>query len=178
MSIFALTAEDAARVRNVVATFDPDDAFARRPRPPVRAGFGRAPSFRFAVPAAAQREFFGNSAYAQLFEDSIGRVRGLGGDAIEVDITPLLEAAKLLYGGPWIAERYVATASILESQPEAMLEITRRIIQARVAKGDGCLSRSVPPQGADPQGRRHLVGRRRAAAADRRHALSHRRDRC
>ncbi len=130
VSIFALVAEDAARVRNVVATFDPDDAFARRPRPPVRAGFGRAPSFRFAVPAAAQREFFGNSAYAQLFEDSIGRLRGLGGDAVEVDITPLLEAAKLLYGGPWIAERYVATASILESQPEAMLEITRRIIQA------------------------------------------------
>jgi allophanate hydrolase len=130
VSIFALIAEDAARVRNVVATFDPDDAFARRPRTPPRAGFGRAPSFRFAVPAAAQREFFGNSAYAQLFEDSIGRLRGLGGDAVEVDITPLLEAAKLLYGGPWIAERYVATASILESQPEAMLEITRRIIQA------------------------------------------------
>ncbi|HET9475394.1 MAG TPA: allophanate hydrolase [Steroidobacteraceae bacterium] len=130
VSIFALIAEDAARVRDVVAFFDPGDAFARRPRTSPRAGFGRASSFRFAVPAPSQREFFGNTAYARLFDDSIERLRGVGGAAIEVDIAPLLEAAQLLYGGPWVAERYLATAAVLESQPGAMLEVTRRIIQA------------------------------------------------
>ena len=130
VSIFALIAEDAARVRNVVATFDARDAFARRPRTPARAGFGRAPAFRFAIPAPAQREFFGNSAYERLFEESIERLRGIGGELVEVDIAPLLEAAQLLYGGPWVAERYLATAAVLESNPEAMLEVTRRIIQA------------------------------------------------
>jgi allophanate hydrolase len=129
VSVFALTAEDAARVRNVVSRFDPEDFGSRRPGTAARAGFGASPTFRFAVPAPGQREFFGNSEYARLFEASIERLRSLGGEAVEVDIAPLLEAAKLLYGGPWVAERYDATAAVLESKPEAMLEITRRIIQ-------------------------------------------------
>jgi allophanate hydrolase len=130
VSVFALTAEDAVRVREVVAQFDAADAWARKPRAAVRTGFGRAPNFRFAIPATAQLEFFGNEAYAHLFDESVERLRGLGGEPVVVDITPLLEAARLLYGGPWVAERYLATAAVLESKPEAMLEVTRTIIQA------------------------------------------------
>src|SRR5688572_22978615 len=129
VSIFALTAEDAARVHDVVAKFDAADFGSRRPGTSARPGFGFSPAFRFAVPAPGQREFFGNAEYARLFEASIERLRSLGGEAVEVNITPLLLAAKLLYGGPWVAERYDATASVLEPKPEAMLEVTRRIIQ-------------------------------------------------
>ncbi len=132
VSVFALTAEDLLRVREVVAKFDPADAAARQPGMAPRAGFGRAPSFRFAVPIPAQREFFGNAEYARLFDASIERLRGLGGEAVEVDITPLLAAARLLYEGPWVAERYLATESLI-TNPGAMLEVTRRIIEAGAA---------------------------------------------
>ena len=132
VSLFALTAEDVLRVREVVAKFDPADAAARQPGMAPRAGFGHAPSFRFAVPSPAQREFFGNAEYAQLFDASIDRLRALGGEALEVDITPLLAAARLLYEGPWVAERYLATESLI-TQPGAMLEVTRRIIEAGAA---------------------------------------------
>jgi hypothetical protein len=47
------------------------------------------------------------------------RLRNLGGEALEVDIEPLLEAARLLYEGPWVAERYLATEALLTTRPEA-----------------------------------------------------------
>jgi len=128
MSIFALTAEDAAQVARVAAKFDAADPWSRPAGRPARAGFGRSPTFRFAVPRAAQLEFFGNSAYAGLFDAAVQRLRDLGGESVEVDIDPLLSTARLLYEGPWVAERYLATESLLASQPEAMLEVTRQII--------------------------------------------------
>jgi allophanate hydrolase len=128
MSIFALNPEDAARVARVAAKFDPADAWSRPAGRAMRPGFGRAPTFRFAVSRPAQLEFFGNAAYAKLFEDAVQRLRGLGGEATEVDIEPLLSTARLLYEGPWVAERFLATESLLVSQPDAMLEVTRQII--------------------------------------------------
>ena len=130
MSIFALTAEDAAQVARVAAKYDDADPWSRSASRPVRARFGRAPTFRFAVPRAAQLEFFGNAAYAKLFDASVQRLRDLGGEACEVDIEPLLSTARLLYEGPWVAERYLATESLLTSKPDAMLEVTRQIIAA------------------------------------------------
>jgi allophanate hydrolase len=128
MSIFALTADDASRVAAVVAKFDPDDAWSRAAQVPARRGWGRTASFHFAAPRPEQLEFFGNAAYAELFDAGIERLRELGGEAHEVDIEPLLETARLLYEGPWVAERYLATEALLRSQPDAMLEVTRRII--------------------------------------------------
>jgi allophanate hydrolase len=128
MSIFALTAGDAARVAAVAVKFDAVDAWSRAAQAAARRGWGTSAKFRFAVPRAAQLEFFGNTAYAELFDASAQRLRELGGEASEVDIEPLLETARLLYEGPWVAERYLATESLLTSHPAAMLEVTRQII--------------------------------------------------
>ena len=128
LSIFALTAEDAAKVAQVAVKFDAADAWSRRAGKPARGGWGGGATFRFAIPRPAQLEFFGNDAYATLFAASIECLSGLGGQPVEVDIEPLLETARLLYEGPWVAERYLATESLLTTTPAAMLEVTRRII--------------------------------------------------
>ena len=128
MSIFALTAEDAASISRVAIRFDAADAWSRPFGKPRRAGWGNAPSFRFAIPQPGQLEFFGNAAYATLFAESIERLKSLGGDAVEIDIEPLLETARLLYEGPWVAERYLATESLLTQNPAAMFEVTHKII--------------------------------------------------
>jgi allophanate hydrolase len=128
MSIFALTAEDAAAIARVAVKFDAADAWSRPAGRPKRAGWGSAPSFRFAIPQPGQLEFFGNTAYAALFAESVKRLKALGGEAVAFDIEPLLETARLLYEGPWVAERYVATESLLTTNPGAMFEVTRRII--------------------------------------------------
>jgi allophanate hydrolase len=132
VSIFALTAEDADRVRAVAARFDAADPWSRPlPRAPKR-GWGYGP-FTFGVPRDSQLEFFGNEAYARLFAEAAARLEKLGGTRREVDIAPLLETARLLYEGPWVAERYLATESLLVSNPDAMLPVTRGIIQGGAA---------------------------------------------
>jgi allophanate hydrolase len=40
----------------------------------------------------------------------------------------LLEAAGLLYGGPWVAERLAAAKELWDSQPEAFYPVTRQVL--------------------------------------------------
>jgi allophanate hydrolase len=133
VSIFALTAEDADLVRAVVTRPDVEDAWSRALPRAARAGFSQRANFRVAVPGHAQLEFFGNTEYARLFDAAVQRLRDLGGEIHEVDIAPLLETARLLYEGPWVAERYLATESLLSVDPRAMLAVTRQIIEGGAA---------------------------------------------
>ena len=57
-------------------------------------------------------------------------IERLGGELVEIDFAPFLETARLLYEGPWVAERYVAIRDFIDRQPEALHPITRQIIEA------------------------------------------------
>jgi len=131
VSVFTLTAEDAERVRKAVVRFDAGDPWSRPQPRAARRGWGTG-RFRFGVPRGPL-EFFGNEAYARLFVEAVARLEALGGAPQEVDIAPLLDTARLLYEGPWVAERYLATESLLTSNPDAMLPVTRGIIQGGAA---------------------------------------------
>jgi allophanate hydrolase len=124
VSIFALTTDDAATVLKVAEGFDPADAYSRR--------LGRQPiaGMRFGVPRQDQLQFFGDAAYAALFAAAVQRFESLGAHAIEVDFAPFLEAARLLYDGPWLAERYAAVGPFMETHPTSLHPVTRRIIEA------------------------------------------------
>jgi allophanate hydrolase len=130
VSVFALTAGDAAAVLAVAEGFDPADPYSRRP-PPRREGSPVIPEggFRFGVPRPDQREFFGDAACAALFEAAVARLAGLGGRPVPVDLAPFLEAARLLYEGPWVAERAAALGGFLTARPEALHPVTRGVIE-------------------------------------------------
>jgi allophanate hydrolase len=128
LSIFALTACDAARVHAVTAGYDPEDPYSRPlERAQLKQGEGRV---RFGVPRAGELEFFGDGEYARLFAAVAGLLPGLGGEVVEIDLEPFLAAAKLLYEGPWVAERYCAVGDFLEERPQSMHPVTRQIIEA------------------------------------------------
>jgi allophanate hydrolase len=133
ISIFALSAEDAARVLRVAAGFDEAEPYSRAP--PAAAGtatWARGPSpapFRFGVPRAEQLRYFGNEDYPRLFARAVARLESLGGAAVSIDFSPFLETAELLYAGPWIAERYAAVEATLRAGV-ALLPVTRSIIEA------------------------------------------------
>ncbi len=129
LSIFALTADDARRVASVAAKYDAADPGSRPAVNAPRRGWATASTFRFGVPRASQLEFFGNTDYPALFAQAIAALESLGGTAVEVDVEPLLDTAKLLYEGPWVAERYLATESLLQARPDSMLPVTRQIIE-------------------------------------------------
>jgi allophanate hydrolase len=128
VSIFALTAADAATVLRSAATFDAADPFSRR----APAGDAHAPAgfagLRFGVPRRDQLEFFGNRDAAELFDAAVSRLVALGGMRFEIDFEPFLTAARLLYDGPWVAERYLAIRDFFERRPDALHPATRAII--------------------------------------------------
>ncbi len=53
-----------------------------------------------------------------------------GARLVEVDIAPLLVCGRLLYEGPWIAERALALGAVLRRNPAAIHPIVRAIVQA------------------------------------------------
>jgi len=137
VSIFALTAGDAAAVLDAAEDYDPEDPYARKVgnAPIGGTGIGRAGTgpadvtgLRFGVPRPGQLQFFGDAEYARLFEAAIRRLESSGGTLVEIDFAPFLEAARLLYEGPWVAERYAAIGRFMESHPGALHPVTAQII--------------------------------------------------
>jgi allophanate hydrolase len=122
VSIFALTARDASSVLDVAEGFDPEDPYAR----PL--GNAPIPHRRFGVPRRDQLQFFGDSEYERLFDAAVARLESSGGTRVDIDFTPFLDAARLLYEGPWVAERYAAVGGFMEAHPEALLPVTAQII--------------------------------------------------
>ncbi|MBI2783515.1 MAG: allophanate hydrolase [Gammaproteobacteria bacterium] len=126
VSVFAPTSADAQAVLAVIAGVDVEDPFSRV-FPAAAATTGTR--FRFGIPQPAQREFFADGASLAAFERAIDTLVALGGDPVEVDYAPFREAARLLYEGPWLAERYLAIREFLDHQPEALLPVVRQIIE-------------------------------------------------
>jgi len=84
---------------------------------------------RVGVPDAERLNFFGNADAAKLFSKAVAHWRQLGARIVEIDFAPFLEAARLLYEGPWVAERYAAIGGFFEKNPDALHPVTRKIIE-------------------------------------------------
>jgi allophanate hydrolase len=127
VSIFAQDTADAATVLSVATGLDEEDAYSRQVLP-HGFDFGRAETFRFGVPRAEQLQFFGNQDAAALFAKSCKALEALGGQKVVIDFAPFLAAARLLYEGPWVAERYAAIREFFDTQADAINPVVREII--------------------------------------------------
>ncbi len=126
VSIFALSAQEAATVLESAQGFDAEDAYSRQVNITLNKPF--ANSFTFGVPAPSQLAFFNNTETPALFQQAIKQLEAIGGKAIEIDFAPFLETARLLYEGPWVAERYAAIQTFFEAKPDAIFPVTKQII--------------------------------------------------
>ncbi|RYD31738.1 MAG: allophanate hydrolase [Verrucomicrobiaceae bacterium] len=123
ISVFANSAEDALLVSGVVSVYDSKDAFSRKVEP--AASFPG--SFRFGVPSTL--DFSGDPDTPALYVEAVERLKTLGGVSVQIDLTPFTEAAKLLYEGPWVAERWAAVGDFVEKNPDAIFPVTRKILE-------------------------------------------------
>jgi len=124
VSLFAASVEDAVAVLEAVRGYDAEDPWSRRlPLAPD----ATAATFRFAVPD--RLEFFGDEAARAAFAGAASLLESLGGKAVPVDYTPFLDAAAMLYEGPWVAERLAAIRPFFESHGGEMNEVVRRIVE-------------------------------------------------
>ena len=129
VTFFTATAAEASQLLALTARPDSRDEYSRaNPLWNDASAFGSPrPGFRFGVPA--QPEFLGCSESPALFGQTVARLQALGGEAVPVDFAPFLEAARLLYAGPWVAERYSVAGELIERQPDAVLPVIRAVLE-------------------------------------------------
>ncbi|MFN8121270.1 MAG: allophanate hydrolase [Thermoleophilia bacterium] len=121
VSVFARTTDLAWRALGAMCTAT---------RPALRDAVERARAQaapRVAVPSGAL-EWFGDAEAAALFATALGRLEAAGATLVPVDVTPFLEAATLLYGGPWLAERLAAVGDFITAHPDEVHPVVREAI--------------------------------------------------
>lgn len=123
VTVMTSTAADAALVDDCVAGFDEADPYARE----NAAGEAFGASFRVGVPATLA--WLSDVQSEALFRKAVARIEAMGGTIVDVDIAPLLDAAKLLYQGPWVAERTIAVEALLARDPDAIHPVVRAIVE-------------------------------------------------
>ena len=130
VSIFALHCDDANVVLDIAEGVDKDDGYSRaNPYDNRSHNYGRFDkALRLGVVAREQLKFFDDIAYHSAYDKTIETIQAAGVELIEVDYTPFDEAAKLLYEGPWVSERYVATQPLIDEQPDAFFPVVGDII--------------------------------------------------
>ena len=126
VSILALTSEDLVKVLEVAAIDDDIDPYSRKNTP-----FNTKPYWQDEKPAAFsfgipdQLDFDNNEETQELFHFACEQLKRLGGQAVAIDFEPFLKTARLLYEGPWVAERAWATKGV---NPNDMLPVIRKIL--------------------------------------------------
>jgi allophanate hydrolase len=130
ISLFAYNADDAHCVLSVAEGFDSADGYSRRnpfSNTPRHYGLQQGRLTVGVIPAE-QLQFFGDAAYAQAYQSTLDALQDDGFDFIDIDYGPFDEVAKLLYEGPWVSERYLATMPLIAEQPEAIFPAVREVI--------------------------------------------------
>jgi allophanate hydrolase len=128
ISVFALTVDDAALALSVMTGPDQADPFSRDR--PLGAITPFPANLRLGVPRNGQLIFFGDKKSEAAYADALKRWTSLGATLVEFDLEPFYETARLLYEGPWVAERYLVIKNLLASAPDSIHPVTREITAA------------------------------------------------
>jgi allophanate hydrolase len=128
ISIFSLTVDDAVAALQVVAGADGADPFSRDR--PLAAMTAFPQHLKLGIPRDGQLIFFGDKAAEAAYGEALKRWTSLGATLVEFDLEPFYETARLLYEGPWVAERYLVIRNLLASSPGSIHPVTREITAA------------------------------------------------
>ncbi|MGC4251438.1 MAG: allophanate hydrolase [Sphingobium sp.] len=122
ITVFTGDTADARLVDKVIAGFDPGDPYSK---PLNDLSRGRR---TIGVPRRDQRAWFGDAESEYLYGQALEAL-AMQAELVEIDLEPLLEAAQLLYGGPWVAERTAAMSDILAANPDAVDPTVRAVVE-------------------------------------------------
>jgi allophanate hydrolase len=129
ITVLALTVPDALDVLRAAQGFDKDSPYSRAAPPAFDLNLASIPhAFRFGIPRADKREFFGDVEAKALFDRAIENMVAIGGTPVEIDFAPWIEVAGLLYG-PWVAERTAEFELFLDAHAAEIHPVVREILQ-------------------------------------------------
>jgi allophanate hydrolase len=125
--VFALTSDDAWEVFRAIRGADPQDPFSRDMGWDEAAVTGR---FRFATPAGADLDFFGDERARRQFELALLKLAEIGGEPAALDYSPFREAGQAVFGGPMLAERLVDYGDYVAAHPHSVHPVVAAIIDS------------------------------------------------
>lgn len=134
-SVFALSVADGAAALASIAGPDAADPYSRAlpvpPADPVALDLG---SQRIGVPARLDvaADFLGDRDAAAAFGAAVQRARDLGAQVVAVDLRPFLDVGRMLYDGPWLAERAAGVGGFLAQSPDAVHPVVREVLSGAV----------------------------------------------
>jgi allophanate hydrolase len=103
------TVADARRALDVLVDPDPLDPWSRATPVTLPPGVARV----FTTIGVPRQVLDLDVDSRSAWERAVQHARALGLHVVPVDVQPFLEAALLLYGGPWVAERYAAVGHLV-----------------------------------------------------------------
>jgi allophanate hydrolase len=126
VSLLTANVADAGRVLSVASGFDAADPYSRA----AAAAAPAAPpaGARVAVPRAGGLTFCDDRLAAAAWQRALARARALGWQLVEIDFEPFAAAGRLLYEGPWIAERFATIGQFIVDNRRQVDPIVRRVI--------------------------------------------------
>ena len=126
ISVFARTVDAALAVQRVIAGYDRDDPYSRRAPPHYLRRAALPPGVRIAT---ADVDALCDKQVALLYRRATALF-----SAETIDLSPFLAIARLLYDGPWVAERTAALRAIVTGRPDIMHPVTRAIVEAGLTR--------------------------------------------
>ncbi len=134
VAVFTASARDASQLLALTVRPDAADPYSRaNPQWNDGGAFGLPRPFVFGVPRTEDLEFFGDAEGPALFAAAVAALEACGGRAQAIDFTPFLAAARLLYEGPWVAERQAVVGELIARDPEAVLPVIRAVLASAPA---------------------------------------------
>ena len=128
VSVFTNNVADARTVADVVGGFDQDESFSRE-----ISFSGFDPNHvRWGYWSASDLDWFGDEAYHNLYQQFIDR---LPDTRSEIDPRLFLAAGKMLYEGPWLAERHFALNQVPDVGINDLHPVTRQVLQSAKPQG-------------------------------------------
>ncbi|EEP71924.1 allophanate hydrolase [Micromonospora sp. ATCC 39149] len=128
VSVFAADVAGAMDVLHAARGVTAADPWGR-PLPAERVPARMPGTLRLGAPRAEDLEFFGDAGQRDRFTAGVGRLRDLVAYAQPVPLGTFFEAGDLLYQGPWVAERLTGLDGFLRERPEAVLAVTRTVLE-------------------------------------------------
>jgi allophanate hydrolase len=126
VTVFAHTPADCRAVDSAVRGFAAEDKWSQ-PAP-----MPEAKTPRYICLPENNLEFFGGAAaqYQKIWQDFTDALRNREIEIRYINIEPFQKAAAILYDGPWIAERWAALGDFVNANPDAVLPVTKKILQS------------------------------------------------
>jgi allophanate hydrolase len=123
------TVADARQALSVMVDPDPLDPWSRARPASLPPGVARV----FGTVGVPRQVLDLDEDTCTAWDRAVQHARDLGLAVVPVDVEPFLEVALLLYGGPWVAERYAAVGHLVEQDGPHLDPTVATIIRA--AKG-------------------------------------------